>query len=132
MQREAPSGGDPEVGRPPPPSRAPAKGRRYAVNRPRLDVGRADIVAVSTAQELQEAALSGIADIEVRAHMDLRVLARVENPAIEGPETPTNPKSFALLYASGDLRSIRVRPLRLHVLAALQIRRYGRARHCDT
>ena len=80
----------------------------HAVARPRLAVAPADILEVNTAQELQDAVFAGISDIEIRAHMDLRSLARVENPAIEGRETESNPKRLGLLYASGTLRSIRV------------------------
>eukprot|EP00892_Ulva_mutabilis_P005729 jgi/Ulvmu1/3528/UM163_0010.1 len=58
---------------------------------------------VFTAQELQDAVLAGAQHVEIRSHMDLRQLAVPENPGIEG----TQSQLFALLYASGDLQSIR-------------------------
>eukprot|EP00892_Ulva_mutabilis_P005733 jgi/Ulvmu1/3531/UM163_0013.1 len=72
---------------------------------PPADVAPGSITptVVFTAQDLQNAVLAGAQHVEIRSHMDLRQLAVPENPAIEG----TQSQLFALLYASGDLQSIR-------------------------
>eukprot|EP00892_Ulva_mutabilis_P000965 jgi/Ulvmu1/1086/UM106_0002.1 len=67
----------------------------------------ADVTVVRTAQELQQATLSGAVDIEIREHLSLLNLTRPPNPAQPGQETFQNRKHLALLYASSPLRSIR-------------------------
>eukprot|EP00892_Ulva_mutabilis_P000987 jgi/Ulvmu1/1088/UM106_0004.1 len=67
----------------------------------------ANVTVVRTAQELQEATLSGAVDIEIAQHLNLGTLTRPPNPAMPGRETFQNRKHLALLYASQPLRSIR-------------------------
>ena len=72
----------------------------------------ANVAVVTTAAELQRVNLAGALDIEIRSHLDLRNLSRVENPGLlPGEETARNIKSIALLYSSpqAPARSIRVR-----------------------
>lgn len=68
---------------------------------------RADIMVVTTVEELRSAAASQAADIEIRGHLDLRDLSRTDNPAIARGESPA---AAALLY-SPPLLSMRVRSL---------------------
>lgn len=77
----------------------------------RMFIPRADITPVTTATDLQSVTLAGAQDIEVRGHVDLRGLARVNNPELRAPHDPENSDSnkFALLYALSELRSFRVR-----------------------
>lgn len=70
----------------------------------------ANITVVNTAPELQQAMLNDAVDIEIRSHLDMRLLKRLNNPAIVGPTEDDASKKLALLYASTPLRSIRVCP----------------------
>ena len=74
-----------------------------------LEIPAANITVVRTAAELQRAALAGVQDIEIRAHLDLRSLKRDANPAMRD-ENSLHSNRLALLYASPPLRSIRVCP----------------------
>lgn len=65
-----------------------------------------DIQIVHTAEELQ-AAVGSATDIEIRAHLDLRDLSRLDNPQVSAAEGIRN-RNIALLYAFPPLRSIRV------------------------
>ena len=69
----------------------------------------ANITVVTSAKQLQQAALAQAEDIEIRAHLDLRTLHRVVNPDIRGMEALSNSKRLALLYGTRQLRSVRVR-----------------------
>lgn len=96
----SPSGSDPH------PPRQPRSNER-AQARPRevRAVPRANITVVRSAAELQAAAEAKAQDIEIRAHLDLRKLRRLQNPLV----TSAVAGSYALLYADPPLRSIRVR-----------------------
>ena len=59
------------------------------------------VAAIYTAEQLQEAVFAGVRDIEIRAHLDLRNLPRVDTP-----ETPTGTSQFG--YIASETRSIRV------------------------
>lgn len=69
----------------------------------------ANIILVTSAEQLQKATLAQAEDIEIRAHLDLHALSLAENPDIGGPESENNRKRLALLYARRRLRSLRVR-----------------------
>ena len=70
----------------------------------------ANITVVRTAEELQQATLTGAVDIEIWAHLDLRGLRRTSNPEIDLHTAAIGSRSAsALLYGEPTLRSIRVR-----------------------
>lgn len=84
---------------------------------PLPNVPAASITVVRTAAELQAAATATAPDIEVQAHLDLRSLARLDNPDIPGGSTPEELTALALLYKRAAMRSMRVRradPLYAH------------------
>lgn len=60
-----------------------------------------EVAAMYTAEQLQEAILSGVRDIEIRAHLDLRNLTQVDTP-----EVLSNFSHFQ--YVLATTRSIRV------------------------
>lgn len=62
---------------------------------------------VETADELQKAANETAQDIEIRAHLDLRTLVHMTNPAVAVESYKEN---VALLYVWKHMRSMRVRP----------------------
>ena len=70
----------------------------------------APVKIVQTAETLQQAVMSGEQDIEIRAHLDLRDLSRLPNPALESSFT-TTPIEQSLLYITDSMRSMRVRPI---------------------
>lgn len=76
---------------------------------PDLVIPVANVTVVRSAEELQEAALVGARDIEIRSHLDLRRLRLAVNPEISGPDNRRFNKRLALLYGTSQARSIRVR-----------------------
>ena len=84
---------------------------RPPVLRPSDDVTvpPAHVRVVTTAAELQAASAAGAQDIEIRAHLDLSGLTRFDNPELAVSPAQAAAGPHALLYAHGDMRSMRVR-----------------------
>lgn len=80
-----------------------------------VDVAPAHVMTVSSPATLQQAIVTGTQDIEITAHMDLRVLTLLLNPyhieaddVVLDPGVP--PGNFThTLYSNVPTRSIRVR-----------------------
>jgi hypothetical protein len=64
-----------------------------------------DVVKVRTAIDLQLAVISGIRDIEVVEHLDMRELQLLQTP---GNQPDSNTTSGFMLYSGTNTRSIRV------------------------
>jgi len=82
----------------------------------------ADIVSVSSAEELRSALTSGAQDIEIREHLDLEDVAGIPVPEARQGLFDNSTISDRLVFAiiEDPTRSIRVRPsrcLHLHLLA---------------
>lgn len=70
----------------------------------------ATVNVVTTADELLAASTATAQDIEIRAHLDLRSLVRVQNPAL-----PPTASRLAIINALSPMRSMRVcHPLQCH------------------
>lgn len=70
----------------------------------------AKVTVVTTAAELLDASTATAQDIEIRAHLDLRSLVRVQNPAL-----PPTALRLAIINAISPMRSMRVcHPLQRH------------------
>ena len=77
---------------------------------PRVAASSIAVTPVRTAEGLREALREGAADIEIREHLDLRGLDVDDNPDVGPISDDKLPYLKALMYASGQTRSIRVRP----------------------
>ena len=107
-----------EATAPVPEAQPPAAGveepieRQVARARDQLSAAAANVTVVRTGQELQQASLDGVRDIEIRQHMDLRYLSRAAAPITPDSLHKGRSKkqlSFAMMYAQDTTRSIRVR-----------------------
>lgn len=94
----------PQASPPPPPAPAPAPD----------PVAPAAITEVRSAQELQQAIMTGKQDIHILAHLDLRGLQIPNNPANKLPANPENIKNTHTMYSSAPTRSIRVSLPQVH------------------
>lgn len=92
---------------PPPPPHPPLKSSSPDAEEGLL-IAAPKITVVTSARQLQQAALAGAVDIVIKAHLDLRTLSLAPNPDILGAETQTNRKRLALLYGTRQMRSLRV------------------------
>ena len=81
-----------------------------------VSVPPAQLTVVTTAAELQAASVAGAQDIEIRAHLDLSSLRRFFNPRLPPITGDESKGPHALLYAYGNMRSMRVRGFRWHCL----------------
>ena len=68
-----------------------------------------DVTAITTAEQLQDAASAGAQDMEIRAHLDLRGLEWHVRPPSRVNIRNAGQGVVELLFARGDLRSLRVR-----------------------
>ena len=75
----------------------------------------AQVRVVTTAAELQAASVEGAQDIEIRTHLDLSSLKRLDNPALSAIPEDEISGPQALLYTHGIMRSMRVRALTWHL-----------------
>lgn len=91
-----------------------------------------EVTVVTTAEELQEAALEGARDIEIRAHMDLRglePLSEMSGTLLRGPLGPLWPRP-PLVRLMQSSRSLRVRPSP-HIMRGIILDATANARDCS-
>ena len=68
-----------------------------------------EVTAITTAEQLQDAASAGAQDIEIRAHLDLRDLEWHIRPPSRVANSKARLGYREILLSRGDLRSLRVR-----------------------